>query len=212
MRLTVLSLGNSSYEFIWSFHHIIMDGWCVGILISEFYEILRSLQVESPLNLRAPIPYVNYIKWLESVDQNDSKEFWKEYLKGYSATTSVPFKQTKEDQLSEFQYAVQEVEITEDLFKELTEFCQNLEITQSTLVHSVWGYLLSIYNGVNDVVFGSVVSGRPTELNDVEEVVGLFINTIPVRVKFDRTTTQNELLSNVQDAFIKCQASFHESC
>src|SRR6185436_17040233 len=84
MRLAVLQLADDEYELLWSHHHIIMDGWCLNILLSEFFEIYNSKQEQRPARLPEAKPYSLYIKWLESRDKEKAQEFWQTYLKGYS--------------------------------------------------------------------------------------------------------------------------------
>ena len=90
MRLSVLDLGNDVYEFIWSFHHILMDGWCIGILIKEFFEIYESCLQNKDPQLSKVYPYSTYIKWLEAIDKTQSLQYWKNYLNGYDTVSSLP--------------------------------------------------------------------------------------------------------------------------
>ena len=80
VRLTVVKSSETTYEFIWSFHHIIMDGWCISIVLNDFYSILQQLQEGQPVNLPTPKPYSNYIKWLDNVKTETSLSYWEEYL------------------------------------------------------------------------------------------------------------------------------------
>lgn len=194
MRLTIVVLNNNSYEFIWSNHHILMDGWCVSILLNEFYTILNS---DFPLNdslLDPPAAYSNYIRWLDTVDTKDGKAFWKNYLEGYNTRTTLPSKKGNKKPFmtkSEYVFDLEQLNL-------IQKVCRDLQVTENTFLQTVWGYLLSVYNATDDVVYGAVVSGRPSHIDGIEDMVGLFINTIPVRIKYTADDTPKSLLKRMQ--------------
>lgn len=202
MRLKVLNLGNDSYEFIWSNHHILMDGWCISILIGDFYQLMNAIANNKPAELPPINSYSNYISWLEKVNKDSSLDYWKNYLLDYNNLASVPFKVKDSDQ-KEYEICKETLRIKGDLYDKIDQLCNANQITQNTLVQGVWGYLLSQYNNTKDVVFGSVVSGRPGELSGVESMIGLFINTIPVRVSYEKEDSAHMLLKGIQNEAIK---------
>jgi non-ribosomal peptide synthase protein (TIGR01720 family) len=196
MRLHIIDLSEGEYEFIWSHHHILMDGWCASVLINDFNELLSAAIKGSTSELSPVMPYSTYINWLKAIDREGSLSYWKDYLSGYSSAAQIPFK--AETASTTYVESSEQLQIEGDLFKQVDALCSGLGITQNTFVQGVWGYLLSRYNNTNDVVFGSVVSGRPAELPGVEEMIGLFINTVPVRVKYDADDTPVTLLKSLQ--------------
>ncbi|WP_438711358.1 amino acid adenylation domain-containing protein [Aquimarina muelleri] len=197
LRFKVLDLRNGEYEFIWSHHHILMDGWCKSILINEFNQILNSIVTDTKLNLPAVNPYSDYINWLGKVDQKKTLDYWKTYLKEYSNTAKIPF--VRSDRLEQNYRAEKEsIEFSGNIFEKINSLCKTTEVTHNTLIQVVWGYLLSKYNNTKDVVYGSVVSGRPGDLKGIEDMIGLFINTVPVRVKYEEENTPKDLLKNIQ--------------
>ncbi|WP_217606646.1 non-ribosomal peptide synthetase [Chitinophaga sp. GbtcB8] len=200
MRLTVLQLGEDTYEFIWSFHHIIMDAWCIGILINDFFSIYNSrLKGQTPVPGKV-YPYSGYIKWLLAIDRNRSLSYWRNYLSGYNTNCTLP----KRLHAQKRQLVPEEIlfPLGSELSKGIKKICAETGVTENNFIQAIWGVLLSIYNNTNDVVFGSVVSGRPAEVEGVEKMVGLFINTIPMRVQTEPGMKVRELLKNVQRAFI----------
>ncbi|WP_133054571.1 FkbM family methyltransferase, partial [Niastella populi] len=201
MRLHVIDLSDDEYEFIWSYHHILMDGWCVSVLINDFNELLSAAIRGSAVSLSPVVPYSNYINWLRTLDRERSLNYWKHYLSGYSTLAEIPFKAATAD--TTYVESSEHLQIEGDLFKKVDTLCTQSGITQNTFVQGVWGYLLSRYNNTNDVVFGAVVSGRPADLHGVEEMIGLFINTIPVRVKYDADDTPAKLLKSLQEQSIQ---------
>ncbi|WP_426094745.1 amino acid adenylation domain-containing protein [Flavobacterium sp. DSR2-3-3] len=200
MRLKVLELEAGQYIFMWSHHHILMDGWCMSILINDFGNILQSISTDKLINLPNPIKYSEYIKWLSKVDKEESLEYWKNYLDGLETIIDIPL---KKEQSTKFEVKHWNFEIKDELYQKVTQLCQEIGITPNTFMQGAWGYLLSRYNNTQDVVFGSVVSGRPGELSGVEDMVGLFINTIPVRLQYINDDTPKSLLKQIQSEAIK---------
>ncbi|SHL03955.1 non-ribosomal peptide synthetase [Flavobacterium chilense] len=196
MRLKVLELGNGDYEFIWSSHHILMDGWCLSILINDFYRMLMAITNGQVIQLPEPVKYSTYIDWLSKINKDASLSYWKNYLDGLTSNTEIPFKKKKGETKSETSNK-EIIHIEGSVFENVKNLCGELGITANTFIQGVWGYLLSRYNNTQDVVFGSVVSGRPGELPGIENMVGLFINTIPVRVKYETTDTVKTFLKRL---------------
>lgn len=196
MRLLVIAHGNEDYEFIWSNHHIIIDGWCMGVLIKDFYQLLNAIDHNLPPDLPTPVPYSGYISWLNQIDGQKSRSYWENYLLGYTKIAEIPYRKTAIAQPA-YKQAKQILKIEGNAYTQLQSFCNELGITQNTFIQGAWGYLLSRYNDVKDVVFGAVVSGRPASLPGVEDMVGLFINTIPVRVNYQDIETPAELLKTL---------------
>ncbi|HLP60569.1 MAG TPA: condensation domain-containing protein, partial [Candidatus Deferrimicrobium sp.] len=199
LRISILRTAESEYEFTWSFHHILMDGWCIGILNNEFFEIYNSYFENRPYELPAVKPYRDYIQWLEKLDKEESRRYWQNYFDSYEGQTGLPIPITKAPKgknvyKNDTVSVVLDKEKTARLHKRGAE-CQ---VTLNTLIQALWGILLGKYNGREDVVFGAVVSGRPAELAGVESMIGLFINTIPVRVRFEGKMKLDELFRQIQ--------------
>nr|WP_282081998.1 non-ribosomal peptide synthetase [Aquimarina algiphila] len=198
MRLTVLDLGNESYEFIWSYHHVVMDGWCTSILVNDYYKILQSIANDIDPKLPMSRPFSDYIQWLNKVGEEDTLTYWKDYLSGYNNVVEIPSKTTKLSN-QKFENLEETLEISGGIYQKMDALCNNIGVTHYTFIQAVWGYLLSKYNDFQDVVFGSIVSGRPPNLEGVEDMVGLFMNTIPVRVNYKSKERIVDLLKKTQD-------------
>jgi hypothetical protein len=177
MRVTVFREEETAYEFIWSFHHILMDGWCTGILNAEFLEIYYSYLENRPYRLPGVKPYRTYIQWLEQQDKEEASRYWERCLDSYEEPAGVPGKRLIKEENRERNERISIV-----LDREKTAGINRLaaleQVTLNTVTQALWGILLGKYNGREDVVFGAVVSGRPPGLEGVETMVGLFINTI----------------------------------
>jgi bacitracin synthase 3 len=199
MRVAILRVDESEYEFTWSHHHILMDGWCLGILNNEFFEIYSSYLKNRPYQLPGVKPYRTYIQWLEKQDREESARYWENYLDSYEEQTGVPkTKISEEKNKSGYRNETITIELNKEKTAELNKLAGRNHATLNTVTQAVWGVLLGKYNGKEDVVFGAVVSGRPSEIEGVESMLGLFINTIPVRVRFEEKMKFYQLLQIVQ--------------
>ncbi|ROI04070.1 amino acid adenylation domain-containing protein [Chryseobacterium sp. G0240] len=202
IRLNVVALGDSEYLFIFSHHHIIMDGWCTNIVLNDFLEILKSQNSTMEANLSDPYQYSNYINWISEKDGEDSLTFWKNYLNDLEKPTEIPyFKKHNVDELKT-NIEQESLIIKGTLYDEIINVCRYYNITLNSFICSCWGYLLARYNDTNNSVFGSVVSGRPHELDGVEDMVGLFINTIPTKIYYNNDETVSQLLTKTHSDFI----------
>ncbi|MGB7605430.1 MAG: condensation domain-containing protein, partial [Lutisporaceae bacterium] len=182
MRIAVIKTGEEEYEIIWSYHHIIMDGWCLGIIIGDFFKAYSLLKKGKEISISNNYPYSDYIKWLKRQNKEEALAYWKDYLQDYEQQASVPslYKKTNESIYLECET---QFEINEAITERLISMARENQISLNVILQTVWGILLQRYNNTEDVVFGAVVSGRPPEVIGIESMVGLFINTIPVRIK-----------------------------
>ncbi|USK24806.1 non-ribosomal peptide synthetase [Bacillus altitudinis] len=195
MRASVFQTGPSSYRWIWSYHHILLDGWCFGLVVQELFAIYHALLHDIPYRLEPVKPYKEYIQWLEKQDKQASLEYWTQSLAGFEgqSTFKEQQKQTNEHELGEIEWAMSKEETAA-----LSELALQQNATLSSALQSAWSILLSRYQRSNDVLFGTVVSGRPADLAGVDRMVGLFINVIPRRIQLTDQMTFRSLLSETQ--------------
>ena len=193
MCCTLIQLADNNYQFVWSHHHLLMDGWCLSIVLKEVWAFYEAFNRGENLYLEAPPPYRNYIAWLRRQDLSDAQKFWRSQLAGFTAPTPLVVDKLVGN-ISEPKdiYDERKIKLSATLTDALKEFARQHHLTLNTLVQGAWALLLSRYSGESDVVFGATVSGRPPALLGVESMVGLFINTLPVRVQISAET---ELLS-----------------
>src|SRR2546421_8999520 len=184
LRLTVFRLGGEQHQFLWSFHHAILDGWSVPLLLQEFLARYQALSQGSQPQLPASRPYRDYIAWLQQQDQAEAEAFWRQQLAGFTAPTPLPLKASQGlAQLeTEPSYGQQDLLLTKEVSQGLQRVARTLHITVNTLLQASWAYVLSRYSGQAEVLFGMVVAGRAAELVGSESLVGLCINTAPVRI------------------------------
>lgn len=197
MRLAVFRVDEQEYEFVWSFHHILMDGWCVEILVADFLEIYDSLLHERNYSLPSPMGYRTYIEWLERQNRDEAADYWKRYLVGFKEITEIPKCSSLLSSTTHRQNQVR-IELKNEFAESLRKAAKLCGVTLSTLMKAAWSILLAKYNQKQETVFGVVVSGRPPQLPGIEQMVGLFINTIPVRITLNNEENIQELLQRIQ--------------
>ncbi|WP_152526725.1 condensation domain-containing protein, partial [Paenibacillus polymyxa] len=198
MRVTVLRTGDESYHVIWSHHHILMDGWCMSFMIKEVFDTYFAFHEKRTLELPPVTSYSRYIEWLEAQDAAKASRYWSEYLAGYDQQTKLPQEKTQLKQ-GAFEAAEIDVELSKELTGQIERVARQQQVTLNTFMQTVWGLVLQVYNNSEDVVFGSVVSGRPAEIPGIESMIGLFINTIPVRIQGKAEETVADILRKTQD-------------
>ncbi|MEA5602482.1 amino acid adenylation domain-containing protein [Nostoc sp. UHCC 0252] len=197
IRITLIQVADDTYEFVFSFHHILMEGWSINWLWKECYEFYNAFCQGKDLYLESPRPYKEYIAWLHQQDLDKAEAFWRQKLKGFTLPTPIIAAKTSASDQKE-DYQKQEVLLSATMTTALKSFARKHQLTLNILIKGAWALLLSRYSQNSDIVFGSTSSGRPTALADAESMVGLFINTLPLRVEVDSNTLLTPWLKKLQ--------------
>lgn len=198
MRLAWVDLPGHRSRLIWSFHHIVLDGWSLPLVMGEVFQTYGALAKGLQPQFPQPGSYEDFIAYLEKTDKGDALQFWKLYLAGFEAATPLPNKKQRGAQ-QERVFSENHLRLDDTLTARLQQFAREQHVTLNTVIQAAWGVLLARYSGEKDVVFGTTVSGRPAELPHVEQIVGLFINTLPLRLQIDDDTTIGPLLQRMQE-------------
>jgi amino acid adenylation domain-containing protein len=184
MRFTLFRADPAEYELVWTFHHIIADGRSYPVILEEVFTAYDALRQGNTLGLQKVRPYGDYIHWLQRQDCKKSERFWRNLLEGFQAPNSIGMIQANghlEEEDKEYEEC--EIRISDSTTSALRSLAQENQLTLNTVIQGVWALLLSRYSGAEDVVFGAVRAGRHWENEATESMVGLFINTIPMRVR-----------------------------
>jgi mycobactin peptide synthetase MbtF len=183
MRFVLIEVPGSHWRFVVVAHHIIIDGWSLPLFVGELITLYRSGGDTAALP-PAPRPYRDYIGWLAARDQEAGRALWRRHLAGLDGPTLLaPALGTGEPLTGQPRRT--ELRLDAPSTAELVEAARARGVTVNTIVQMAWATLLSAFTDRADVVFGVTVSGRPSELTGVETMVGLFINTVPLRVQLD---------------------------
>ncbi|WP_411829582.1 amino acid adenylation domain-containing protein, partial [Paenibacillus alvei] len=198
VRVTILRTEEQSYHVLWSFQHILMDGWCLPQLTQELFETYSALASgKQPVGDKGS-DYGAYIEWLEKQDDQAASGYWTAFLAGYEGQTVLPGQKEAQPN-GRFTADHVTAELGKDLSERMDRVAKERLVTVNTLLQAAWGVMLQKYNGTNDAVFGSVVAGRPAEIPGIESMIGLFINTVPVRVTSEGDTVFADLMAKLQE-------------
>ncbi|MEO3784917.1 amino acid adenylation domain-containing protein [Actinocorallia sp. B10E7] len=204
LRFVLVKLGAERHKLIFTNHHILLDGWSTPVLATELFALYLSGGTDT--GLPRPTPYKNYLKWLAGQDRKAAEAAWQEALAGVDEPTLVA------PQAAELPAVIPHrvlTELDESATKKLTRVARRNGVTINTLLQAAWGVVIGSLTGRDDVVFGSTVSGRPADLPGVEQMIGLFINTLPIRVRLNPSDSLAELLERLQEEQTDLLAHHH---
>ncbi|MBD2665602.1 condensation domain protein [Richelia sinica FACHB-800] len=183
MRLAILHLRDDSYHFVWSHHHILIDGWCLFLLFKELLSFYQAIAKNQAVHIPPTRPYQDYITWLKQQNLETANIFWQKTLQGFTQPTALGLPVGDETYR---ELTAASGKKSDALSATTTATLQSLvkqnRITFNTLIQGIWALLLNRYSNHQDVIFGITVAGRPVDLVGSESMVGLFINTLPLRI------------------------------
>ena len=193
VRFHLIRVDDERFMLLVTNHHIVLDGWSMPVLIHELLTLY--IAEDRPADLPRPQSYRNYLQWLQTQDHDAAMDAWRQMLDGIETPTLVT---GKPDRTTTGDIG----EITLDVDLATTDSIRGLGrthgVTANTSLQMAWALLLATATGQSDVVFGNTVSERPPHIPGIERMVGLFINTLPVRVRLDPDETVSELLARAQ--------------
>lgn len=196
IRLKLYYYGGNEYLAILTFHHIIIDGWSMPIVISELFDYYKALKKNEPIPSKDN-RFSDYTKYISNMNQKVGLLYWQKYLEGYN--TEIFYPSQKRSYLKGV-YRLEKValDFTEEETNEIKKIASLSGSTVPTFVNVVWGIILAVYSQSNDIVFGRVVSGRNVDVRGIENKIGIMVNTIPLRVKYDNDERVQDIIKRVQ--------------
>ncbi len=194
MRIALLRVADDCHYLVWSHHHIIMDGWSAALVLQELTASYVALCRGRALELPAARPFRDYVNWLQGQDQNDAEAFWRRTLSGFETPTPLP----SGDVTSQSGHSLRQIRLSAQTSSAIRAMAVGLRLTLNAVFQGAWALLIGRYSGVTDVVFGTTVSTRPAALEGSEYMVGLFINTLPVRTQLDPSRRLSAWLAEIQ--------------
>lgn len=184
MRLTLIQTQDQMYQFIWTYHHILLDGWSIPLLLQEVMGLYTARKQGLDFQLPAARPFRDYILWLKRQGLAESEAYWRRRLAGFIAPTPLVVTHlNKEFLANEPEFSDLEIDLSREMTRNLQSLARSQQVTLNTIIQAAWAILLGRYSGEEEVVFGVTVSGRPADLPGADEMLGLFINTLPVRIR-----------------------------
>jgi amino acid adenylation domain-containing protein len=183
MRMTLLRLADDDHYFVWSHHHLLLDGWSSPLLLGEVFACYQAFIDGRDPDLPPPRLYRDYVAWAQRQDLSRAEEYWRRVLKGFADPTPLPAgRDSGPPAAGEADYAEQQTCLSAEATRQLQAVAQRHRLTLHTLVQGTWAVLLARSSGEDEVVFGTTVSGRNPEIAGVESIVGLLVNTLATRV------------------------------
>ncbi|HWF06805.1 MAG TPA: condensation domain-containing protein, partial [Candidatus Angelobacter sp.] len=198
MRMALIRLGDNRYQFVWNYSHLLLDGWSVQIIFEELFAFYQADSEGRTLNMPRPRPYRDFIAWMQKQDKVKAEMFWRDTLKGFSVPTPLPV-ETEELSGTGPQHLELAIEVDRQTTARLQTLGRQHRITLNTFIQGTWAWLLGRYSAMEEVVFGVTVTGRPVSLRGVESVVGLLVNTLPMRVALNHDESLLNWLRKLQD-------------
>ncbi|MFC6010320.1 amino acid adenylation domain-containing protein [Nocardia lasii] len=194
LRFTVYATGSGRNHLVLTGHHILLDGWSMPLLMKELLVLYATHGDESVLP--AVRPYRDYLAWLTRQDRTAAEHAWSQVLTGVSATMIAP--ELTWPRATETGYGLCEFEFDTTRTAALTAVATAAEVTPNTVFQAAWGLVVAASTARADIVFGATVSGRPPQLDGVGDMIGLFVDAVPVRVRVEPDHTVSDLLRAVQ--------------
>ncbi len=212
-RFSLLRTGQQSYRFFWSFHHILMEGWSASLVLSDVFAAYRALLAGGQPQLEPRRPYRDYLLWVQGSDPGRAEAYWRKRLAGFVAPTpfAVDRPRVPDTQAAAASTERRRMQLSVETDAALRSLARQHRLTPNTVLQGVWALLLSRYSGERDVVFGSVVSGREGDLEGIDTMVGLLVNTLPARVRVDPETSVLAWLKALQAELVEMREHEHVS-
>ncbi|QGF94745.1 amino acid adenylation domain-containing protein [Pseudomonas sp. CFSAN084952] len=186
-HLRLIRVAEARYWFMMSNHHILIDAWCRSLLMNDFFDIYTALGEGRDAQLAAPPRYRDYIAWLQRQNLNEARQWWQQNLQGFERATPIPSDRPflREHAGGSGGMVVGDCYTRLDARDgaQLRELAQAHQLTVNTFAQAAWALVLRRLSGDRDVLFGVTVAGRPVDMPEMQRTVGLFINSIALRVK-----------------------------
>ncbi len=194
LRFAVWSLGDKGYRVLFSNHHSIIDGWSMPVIYANVIQYYQANVNGEKATLKSVVDYKGYVEWLQSQDTEKAEAFWQHYLQG--AQYALPIFEKGYDAEGEI---TEQISLDDHHTNLLKNAAKEMNVTVNVVLQGLWSYILYRYTGQKNVVFGTTISGRPAELSGIENMVGLFINTIPISIHIDPTMSLSTWLKDIHD-------------
>ncbi|QOU03521.1 non-ribosomal peptide synthetase [Pseudomonas fluorescens] len=206
-HLRLIRVGAARYWFMMSNHHILIDAWCRSLLMNDFFEIYMALGEGREAQLATPPRYRDYIAWLQRQNLSEARQWWQQNLQGFERTTPIPSDRPFLREHAGHSGGM----VVGDCYTrleardgaQLRELAQAHQLTVNTFAQAAWALVLRRLSGDRDVLFGVTVAGRPVDMPEMQRTVGLFINSIALRVKLpedDQRCSVRQWLSGLLDS------------
>lgn len=199
VRLDLIRTGEQRYTLVWTLHHIVLDGWSGSLVLGDLFKIYHALSRAERPALPEVRPYRDYIAWLHGLDPAPAEAYWRENMAGAPSAARLPGDVGVADGAQAVaRYARLERTLDAEDLAALSARAASARVTLNTLLQGAWALVLGRSMGDDEVVLGTVSSGRPAALEGVDGMVGMFVNTLPLRVPLPGDASLEDWLSDLQ--------------
>jgi len=210
-RITLCQIESEKYILILTHHHILFDGWSTALILKEFFQTYRDISLgKSPKQSAIKGEFKDFVKWQEKLDKTSERKYWQTKLYGIEPGSGIPPRMKNKKTGGKLCLSNYSFFIPKEIHQEIKKVIKEAKITLAALFYTCWGILLQTYNNCSNVVFGTTVSGRSAKVKGIENIVGLFINTVPFRYHNRNQETLLELLKR-QDEIIHEREPFEHT-
>ncbi|MBV9772533.1 MAG: AMP-binding protein, partial [Gemmatimonadetes bacterium] len=208
LRFALFRVAPDAHWLVWSQHHLLLDGWASARVVGEVMRLYRAWNGGGTAVLERVRPYRDYVRWLGRQDPAAPERYWRGVLAGFASPTPLGVDRAA-GPAAGVRYARRSTALPPERTRRVEEAARRAGVTINVVLQGAWSVLLSLYSGEDDVVFGTVVAGRPAELEGSGEMVGLFINTLPVRVRLPDEARLSPWLAGVQRSQVEAREHEH---
>ncbi|MEN6317166.1 MAG: amino acid adenylation domain-containing protein [Syntrophaceae bacterium] len=210
MRLTIFELAPEEYKFVWTFHHILMDGRAFPLILEEVFTFYEAFVENRDIELDTPRPYKDYIMWVGERDPAKDEKFWRENLAGFTSPTPLPMGASVSAGVGTFGIGSSvKIRLSGSLTSALRHLASTHGLSMNTLVEGAWALLLSRYNSEEDILYGTVRTCRRASIGGAESMIGLLMNTVPARVKIQKETKVLDWLHQLRQQHAQMREHIH---
>lgn len=199
-RIVLIRLSDTEWRMVWTFHHILMDGRSFSIVLREVFAVYDASQSGETVALPERRPYRDFVSWYGAQDFARMEPFWRERLRGVPGPTPLPSGFFEAD-MSRQGRGLQHRMLAAEPSAALERMARANKLTLNNVVQGAWALLLAHHSGEDDVVFGATRACRKGTINGADDMVGLFINTVPVRVRVRPELTVAAWLTELRESW-----------
>ena len=198
MRISLIRITDQQCHMVWTHHHLLLDGWSIPILLAEVFEAYQHFCLNQTPDFPQPPAYSHYINWLAQRDQTIAQQYWQKALSGFDEPLFLQDPRIENTDSNSQPMQRSDFVWDKQFTEQLQTFCSHQHITLNTLLQGAWALLLNSHTARNDVLFGIVDAGRQHALEGIENMVGLLINSLPLRIKLNAERPADEWLQELQ--------------
>src|ERR1700730_10882590 len=209
LRLTLFQWGDESFSLVWTFHHALLDGRSYPVLLREAFEAYGGLGTGAIPRRSEPFSYRRYIEWLQQENFDAAEMFWKKQLAGFTAATPLVVDRQSAPDADTYQQGEVWDQIAATVTGALRKLAKTHDLTLNTVVMGAWAILLHKYSREEDIVFAATRAGRKSSVPNADETIGLFINTVPVRIQMKDDDALISVFTGVRKLWLEMRPYEH---